>query len=187
MNAAPGGRWAVGLFAIAQLVLTANAAEPAKPPLITLDIKRQPLGDALNELARQSGLQIVLYTQVGEGVSAPTLLGKYTAVSALEKLLNGTALDYQFINPRTVAIEPKSGKQPNTSSLSPSMPAEQRAFMLAQAEPRRPADTQPNSESMPSTASPSRDETETARSDLSVQQVTVTARRREESLQTTLR
>jgi iron complex outermembrane recepter protein len=186
MNAAPGARWAVGLFALAQLVsAAANAAEPAKPPLITLDIKRQPLGDALNELARQSGLQIVLYTQVGEGMSAPTLLGRYTAESALEKLLNGTALDYQFINPRTVAIEPKSAKPPNTSSLLPSMGAEKRAFMLAQAEPRRPAGPQQNSEATPSSASPSRDETEAARSELAVQQVTVTARRREESLQTT--
>jgi hypothetical protein len=80
--------------------------------------KRQPLGDALNELAKQSRLQIVLFTQLGEGMSAPTLLGKYTATSALERLLDGTPLGYEFINPRTVAIEPKSAERKKTSSLS---------------------------------------------------------------------
>jgi iron complex outermembrane receptor protein len=138
----------------AQIALVAAGAQARAPAVVALDIKQQSLGDALNEFAQQSGVQIVLYTEVGAGMSSPTLLGRFTTASALERLLNGTPLDYQFINERTVAIEPKAPQ----------------VFRVA-AQSESPA--------------PAREATEPARSDLAVQEVTVTARRREESLQTT--
>ncbi|HEU4625438.1 MAG TPA: TonB-dependent receptor [Steroidobacteraceae bacterium] len=184
MNESLRGRWLAGLLALAPLLAASGTALAHEPPLIALDIKPQPLGDALNELAKQSRLQIVLFTQVGEGISAPTLLGKYTATGALDKLLYGTPLDYEFINPRTVAIEPKSAKQKKTSLLATPGMSDRHLLRLAQAEPEA-AGAQRSSGEQPSSPSGSRDENEGARSDLAVQQVTVTARRREESLQTT--
>lgn len=144
MNASPRGRWVAGIFAIGQIVLASSAAEPhtpAPPPIIALDIAQQALGDALNELARQSGLQIVLYSEVGAGISVPALLGNFTATSALERMLAGTQLDYEFINDRTVVIEPRSAKAHKTSAISP-LPAglaNRHPLLLAQAEPREPA------------------------------------------------
>src|SRR4051812_34836263 len=123
MNASPRGTWVAGILAIGQVMFAAHAAQSHAPPAtIALDIRQQALGDALNELARQSGLQIVLYSEVGAGISAPTLLGNFTATSALEKMLDGTQLDYEFINDRTVVIEPRSAKVRKTSSIS-SLPA----------------------------------------------------------------
>src|SRR5690349_12608675 len=99
MKASPRGTWMAGLLAIGQVMLAANAAQSHAPSAtLVLDIKHQALGDALNEFARQSGLQIVLYSEVGAGISAPELLGNFTATSALEKMLDGTPLDYEFIN-----------------------------------------------------------------------------------------
>ena len=68
--------WVAGALATFAGALPASAEEALAPGTIALDIERQPIGDALNELARQSGLQIVLYTEVGEGVSAPSLVGE---------------------------------------------------------------------------------------------------------------
>src|SRR6185295_18430871 len=118
MKASPRGTWVAGMVAIGQIALASHAAQSQPPQVIALDIKHQALGDALNELARQSGLQIVLYSEVGEGISAPTLLGNFTPSSALEQMLSGTQLGYEFINDRTVVIEPKSAKARKTSSIS---------------------------------------------------------------------
>jgi iron complex outermembrane receptor protein len=184
MNTSPRGAWVARLFAIVPLALAANAVESHTPPILALDIKQQPLGDALNELARQSGLQIVLYTEVSDGISAPTLTGKFTATTALQRLLDGTPLEYEFINDRTVAIEPKAAKPRKTASH---VRGESRGLLLAQADPANAASTQADpSESRAAPGSQSsRDDADTARSELAVQEVTVTARRREEKLQTT--
>jgi iron complex outermembrane receptor protein len=189
MRASPRGTWVAGIIAIGQVALASHAAQSHPPQIIALDIKHQALGDALNELARQSGLQIVLYSEVGEGVSAPTLLGNFTPTSALEQMLSGTQLDYEFINDRTVVIEPKSAKARKTSSIS-SLPATLNgghALLLAQAETREPAVAQgaPGAAGGNPAAPASRRDGDSERSDLAVQEVTVTARRREESLQTT--
>ena len=66
------------------------------------------------------------------------------ATSALEKMLDGTQLDYEFINERTVVIEPRSAKVRKTSSIS-SLPAtlgDGHPLLLAQAEPGEPASPQ---------------------------------------------
>jgi iron complex outermembrane receptor protein len=163
----------VGIAGSLYAAAPAYAKEPPALHAIKLDIKRQAVGDALNDLAQQSGLQIVLYTEVGKGVWAPQVVGSYTARSALEKLLAGTELEYQFINERTVAIQPKR-KVPD------------RPLLLAQA-----PETSPSPPSDPPAASDGRSGQSTGRqegtvdSGLTVQEITVTARRRAESLQTT--
>ncbi|MEP7247321.1 MAG: TonB-dependent receptor, partial [Gammaproteobacteria bacterium] len=189
MNASPRGTWVAGTLAIGLVMLAAHAAQSHTPPIIPLDIKHQALGDALNELARQSGLQIVLYSEVGVGISAPTLLGNFTATSALERMLNGTELDYEFINDRTVVIEPKSVKARKASSISalPATLSDGLPLLLAQAEPPEPAGAQAGAGVLRGSGAVqgSRAEGEAGRSELAVQEITVTARRREETLQTT--
>src|SRR3954470_3684499 len=144
MKASSRGRWIAGILALGRVALASHAAQSQPPQVIAFDIKHQALGDALNELARQSGLQIVLYSEVGAGISIPTLLGNFTPTSALEQMLSGTQLDYEFINDRTVVIEPKSAKARKTSSIS-SFPATLNgghSLLLAQAAPREPAGAQ---------------------------------------------
>ncbi len=82
----------------------AAGAEPAA--LITLDIRSQPMGDALNEFARQSGLQIVVEPRAAAGITAPPLSGSFTAGQALERLLAHSGLRYEYLNERTIAVWP---------------------------------------------------------------------------------
>lgn len=95
---------------------------------VPLDISSQPIGDALNEFAHQAGLQVVFYTDIGRGLMAPAVTGAFTAKEALERLLAGTGLHYQFIGAGTVVIRDSKGER--TSDVAS---ASAGALRLAQA------------------------------------------------------
>ncbi len=70
-----------------------------------VDIPAQPVGDALNQFAEQSGLQVVLYADDAEGVETPAVAGTFEdSHFVLDALLASTGLEYEFINERTVAV-----------------------------------------------------------------------------------
>jgi outer membrane receptor protein involved in Fe transport len=73
---------------------------------IALRIEPQPIGDALNEFGRQSGLHVILYSKLGQGLRSPRLAGSYTRDAALTALLQGTGLRYESLDEKTVAILP---------------------------------------------------------------------------------
>jgi outer-membrane receptor for ferric coprogen and ferric-rhodotorulic acid len=81
-----------------------GAAPGGEPAQYDLKIDRQPLGAALQELARQSGVQIIFFSQIAEGLQAPALKGRYTLTGALQVMLGSSQLTFQVINPKTVAI-----------------------------------------------------------------------------------
>lgn len=93
----------MGVLAAVRLAVAAEG----RPPVI-LNIEAQPLGNALNQFAQQSGLQLVFYSKIGKGLVAPRVEGAYSPEAALEQLLANTPLGYEFINPRTVAILAKA-------------------------------------------------------------------------------
>lgn len=66
-------------------------AQQAAPPA-RYDMPAQPLGAAITELARRSGIAIIAPTELVEGRSAPALRGQFTALEALQRLLEGTGL-----------------------------------------------------------------------------------------------
>src|SRR5690606_35081193 len=66
-------------------------AQPA-PAMAMLSIPAQPLGSALNELARQAGLQLMVRPENVQGRTSPALKGRYTIDQALERMLAGTGL-----------------------------------------------------------------------------------------------
>jgi len=81
------------------------AADPRGEPIkYHFQIDSQPLGDALQQFAKQSGVQIIFFSQVTEGLRAPALNGSYTISGALEMLLSGSRLIFRVINPKTVEI-----------------------------------------------------------------------------------
>ncbi len=96
----------VGAGLLALLARSAGAADQPPTSMVTLNIARQPLGDALSAFAQQSGLQVVFYANIGEGVVSPEVAGTYSPQTALDRLLINSSLKYEFINPRTVAIRP---------------------------------------------------------------------------------
>jgi iron complex outermembrane receptor protein len=83
---------------------TRLAAAPGEPIKYHFQIDSQPLGAALQQFAKQSGVQIIFFSQVTEGLQAPALKGSYTIAGALEMLLSGSHLIFRVINPKTIEI-----------------------------------------------------------------------------------
>lgn len=90
----------VGALAFTGLGLAETPAQQA----IHLRIPSQPIGEALNAFAEQSGLQLLFRSELGEGVTAPAVQGVLSAQQALELLLAQSGLKYEFINPHTVTV-----------------------------------------------------------------------------------
>jgi hypothetical protein len=88
---------------------SAGAIRPAPAAELTqyrLRIDSQPLDRALQEFARQSGIQVIYFSHVAQGLRAPALNGNYTLTGALTTLLKDSDLTFRVINPRTVEIRP---------------------------------------------------------------------------------
>jgi iron complex outermembrane recepter protein len=85
--------------------LWASAAEPPDAHY-AVKIAAQPLGAALQELANQSGIQIIFFSKLAEGHEAPALNGQFTPQSALGILLRGTDLTFRQLNEKTIEVVP---------------------------------------------------------------------------------
>jgi len=95
----------LGIVAIAWI--TRLAAAPSSEPIrYHFKIEGQPLGTALQQFAEQSGVQIIFFSKVTEGLQAPALNGSYTMSGGLEMLLSGSHLFFRVINPKTIEICP---------------------------------------------------------------------------------
>jgi Secretin and TonB N terminus short domain len=75
-----------------------------EPAIYTLHIESQPLDGALQEFARQTGMQILFFSDITDGLRAAALDGKYTLAVAMSTLLSGSNLRYRLINSRTIQI-----------------------------------------------------------------------------------
>ena len=100
-----------GVLVIAMLsVQGAGGAEveveiAAPQGLHKLDIDAGTLHAALLQLAQQSGVQLVHFSDtISHALRAGSLRGAYTLEEALALLLKGTGLTYRFVNGRTVAV-----------------------------------------------------------------------------------
>ncbi len=172
MKTSPRGTWIAGIVAIGQVALASHAAQSHPPQIVALDIKHQALGDALNELARQSGLQIVLYSEVGEGISAPALLGNFTPtqrVGADAERNGARATSSSTTAPSSLSPNPPRLEGPLSISALPAGLNGGHSLLLAQAETREPAPASPGRADTAATAA--RDEAQADRSELVVQEV----------------
>lgn len=82
---------AVAALAASQTVL-AQTAPAAAESTYSIDLPAQPLGNALNELARQAGLQLLVRRELVEGKQAPAVSGRMTGAQALQRVLAGSGL-----------------------------------------------------------------------------------------------
>ena len=106
------------IVAIAWITLLAGAAS-SEPVRYNFKIDSQPLGTALQEFAKQSGVQIIFFSQVTEGLQAPALSGSYTISGALEMLLSGSRLIFRVINPKTIEIRPSTAMDSGIFGIRP--------------------------------------------------------------------
>jgi hypothetical protein len=94
-----------------------------EPPRYALSIRAAlPLDEALQELARQTGLQIVFFSKITTGRSAPELSGEYTLAAAMTRLLEGSGLTFRQVNEHTVEVRqapPHSARLPRKAQPPP--------------------------------------------------------------------
>lgn len=63
-----------------------------------------PLNQALTSFGRQAGLQVSYLASVASGKTSPGVSGRLSNQAALVRLLQGSGLEYSFINATTVSI-----------------------------------------------------------------------------------
>jgi len=103
-------RWPVSMM-LAVLASTAvqaqsSASVQAPPGKVALRIEAQPILGALQAFGKQTGVQVLFRTEeVGTGdLKAPRVFGELSVQEALERLLSGTGLKYEFVNEHAVRI-----------------------------------------------------------------------------------
>ena len=100
MSATPFKLAPVALAAVMSVGATATPSVAAQETSTTasaeasysFSLPAQPLGDALNALARQAGLQLLVRRELVEGKQAPAVDGSLTARQALDRVLAGSGL-----------------------------------------------------------------------------------------------
>jgi outer membrane receptor protein involved in Fe transport len=83
-----------------------------------LQIERSDLGQALTQLARQSGQQLIFSPALVRGKRAPALRGAYTTDQALQRLLAGSNLTYQRTAGGALLIEASAPARPASGARS---------------------------------------------------------------------
>jgi hypothetical protein len=81
-----------------------DAMDGAEPPAFELHIASQPLDSALQEFARQSGIQVLFFSYLTDGQRAPALDGTYTVDVAMNALLAHSMLTFRWVNAKTIQI-----------------------------------------------------------------------------------
>ncbi|HTV80351.1 MAG TPA: TonB-dependent receptor [Steroidobacteraceae bacterium] len=76
-----------------------------------LTIAAQPLRSALQDFARQSGIDVLVSSRITQSYEAPVLQGRYSPAGALQALLRGTGLSFRQIDERTIEVVPAAAAQ----------------------------------------------------------------------------
>jgi len=110
------------LLAVGAVMLWASAAAQSPSSVKNLSIPAEPLANALNDLAQQSGLQVMFASELVARLKSPEVKGALTPTEALQRLLTNTGLRYEFVNPQTITIvgpEPKPTAPPAETKAPP--------------------------------------------------------------------
>jgi hypothetical protein len=98
-------RWSCFLVICLAWTLHGRAAQQqTEAAVFDLRISAQPLDEALQEFSRQSGMQIIFFSGLSDGIQSPGVRGKYTVTAALKELLAGSGLSFRVLNARAVEI-----------------------------------------------------------------------------------
>ncbi|MBL8271088.1 TonB-dependent siderophore receptor, partial [Steroidobacter sp.] len=91
-------------------------ASLAQSQQLSQALPRQPLADALDSLAKISGLQFVYSADLAAGITSQGAAAGRSVEEALREILRDTGLTYEFINERTVTIA-RSGLAPQSRNV----------------------------------------------------------------------
>ncbi|MBO3278240.1 STN domain-containing protein [Pseudomonas sp. Milli4] len=100
----------LSLFRISALALALGCAMPvlsvAAERTYHFEQSSQPLDRALTDLTARTGLSIGADASLLAGKTAPALHGDYSAEQALERLLQGSGLEWRFSGERSITLRP---------------------------------------------------------------------------------
>lgn len=105
---------ALSLGTLAVLIATAvSSAAPAEPARVQFEIPAQPLATALLTFGRQAHISIAAPSSLIADRSAKAVEGAYTVPAALDRMLDGSGLRYEFVGHGAVRIlAPAGGPSP---------------------------------------------------------------------------
>ncbi|HRQ80889.1 MAG TPA: TonB-dependent receptor [Azospirillaceae bacterium] len=81
------------------------AAAKQAPGTYNFAIPAKPLGQALEDFGRVTGLSVIYADKAAAAAPAPALSGGMSAEEALKRLTAGSGATYRFVNPTTVTVE----------------------------------------------------------------------------------
>ncbi len=90
------------LCAAVAFAVSAGASDTKE---LSLNIPGQNAGTALMELAKRADVQIMIANDLGMSIQLPPISGTYTLAAALDQMLNGTGLNYEFRSDESVVIK----------------------------------------------------------------------------------
>ena len=82
----------------------ATLAQAFEPTALTADISAEPLAQALEAFARQTGLQLVYVSGVVRDQRSHAVSAGLSANEALTRILQGTGLKFEYLTPRSIRI-----------------------------------------------------------------------------------
>jgi iron complex outermembrane recepter protein len=113
-HVAGASRWLA--CALLGILFGASAGTVESAPVLSNPIPSQPLAAALAEFAHQTRLQFVYVTTIVRSRTSRDVPAGLEPVDALGRLLDGTGLSFEFLNPRTVRIF-------ETATVAPTAPS----------------------------------------------------------------
>jgi outer membrane receptor for ferric coprogen and ferric-rhodotorulic acid len=109
-------------LAISGLALALHVQVASAQP-VRFDIAAQPLATALDQFARQAGLQLVFAPQLAQGRQAPAVQGAHEVRQALDALLRGSGLA-GHVEGGTLTVERVAAAQPALGAVTVTAQAE---------------------------------------------------------------
>ncbi len=91
-------------------------AQTFEPTSLAADIPARPLADALAAFARQTGLQLVYVSGVVRNRKSHPAAAGLGADEALDRLLQGTGLRFEYLTAHSIRILPAAGEPPQASA-----------------------------------------------------------------------
>src|SRR5579872_7030658 len=121
-------RWSADcrtLCAVALSILGAAEGSSARAQApIHLELPAQSLADSLRALGKQANVNLLFEPALVAGLRAPAINAQLTAREALGRLLDGTHIEYWFLNDHTVVLRASGAAavDPAQTTLTPRWP-----------------------------------------------------------------
>jgi iron complex outermembrane recepter protein len=109
-------RMLVGFTALLSIANTVQA----QGSMPTFDIPAQSVSSALIAFGRQAGISVSVPSDLPPNLTSHVLVGTFTPMDALRKLLDGTPLTFEFVDAETVRISIRPRKTVTTTPAAPS-------------------------------------------------------------------